>query len=232
MTDSATELSAGTGTTVTGTGTGTGGSVPPVTFTAPDGFHALPIAATERERAEKARAMVRELYKEGNEALWEQAARYYAAVGETVSDGVLAYSAFGIFTRDDGDGIAHCSFTVMAVPSGHESTEGAARGLEALLGSDPCNAVHWMDLPCGPAVACLSLRETTLPPEMTASGEPVALRTGQIQVHVPFPTGPFVAVLTLDTFALDQWQEWCGMAVAIMRTVEFGRDGQDGGALL
>ena len=75
--------------TETGTITEAPADVPPMWFVVPQGFHALPIAANEEERARKAREMVRELYPEGEEALWEPAARYYAAVGEAVSDRVL-----------------------------------------------------------------------------------------------------------------------------------------------
>lgn len=60
---------------------------------------------------------------------------------------------------------------------------------------------QWLDLPCG--------REAT------------DLVTAQIQVHVPFPTGPFTAVFTLFTAAVDYWPRFTDMMGAILRTVSF-----------
>jgi hypothetical protein len=79
----------------------------------------------------------------------------------------------------------------------------AAHGTLAILTSDPLNDARWLDLPCGPAVSCITLREVTLPSEVTATNEETKLLTGQIQVHVPFPTGPYTAVFTLYTASME-----------------------------
>lgn len=193
--------------------------IPPVWFTVPEGFHVLPLAATAEERAAGAAEFVRELFPEGDDALWVPAAPYYAAIAEAMTASGLAHAALGIFSTDDG--VAHCSFTVTAVETGTTDPEVAAQGTRKILESDPLNDVRWIDLPCGPAVACITLSEMTVAAELTAEGKDVLLHTGQIQVHVPFPTGPFTAVFTLDTSAVEHWGDFCDMMVAILRTVTF-----------
>jgi hypothetical protein len=193
--------------------------IPPLTFDVPESFHALPIAVTPEERAVLAARFVRELYPNGDENLWTPAAPYYAALGETMGARGLAYSAMGLFSIDEG--IAHCSFTVAATDSGHPSVEVAANGIREILVRDDSNDARWIDLPCGPAVSCVTLREITISAELTAGGEEAKLRMGQIQVYVPFPTGPYTAVFTLDTAAVDYWGEFSEMMMAILRTVSF-----------
>jgi hypothetical protein len=195
--------------------------VPPISFVVPESFHGLPIAATPEERAALAETFVRDLYPEGSDDLWTPAAPYYAALGEAMGDQGLAYSAMGLFSIDEG--IAHCSFTVAAVASDHPSPEVAALGIREILVREETNDARWLDLPCGPAVSCVTLREYVIGAELTASGEEVKLRMGQIQVYVPFPTGPYTAVFTLDTAAVNYWGEFSEMTMAILRSVSFAQ---------
>ncbi|MFF3488125.1 hypothetical protein ACFYXC_33275 [Streptomyces sp. NPDC002701] len=96
-----------------------------------------------------------------------------------------------------------------------------AQGILATLAADPLNDAIWIDLPCGPAVSCITVREYDLGPEVTTSGEPTKLVTGQIQVHIPFPTGPFTAIFTLYTASMDQWSEVYTLMTALLQTVSF-----------
>lgn len=193
--------------------------VPPMWFTVPEGFHGLPLGATPEERAQGAAEMVRSMFPDGDDALWTPAAPYYAAIGEVMSASGLAYAAMGFFTTEEG--VAHCSFSVAAVESGTTDPDVAANGVRAILESDPLNDVRWIDLPCGPAVACISLTRMTVPADLAASGEETILHTGRIEVHVPFSTGPYTAVFGLDTMAVEHWGDFCDMMVAILRTVSF-----------
>ncbi|MEU9447152.1 hypothetical protein [Streptomyces sp. NPDC048277] len=194
--------------------------IPPMTFVVPEGIHALPVDVSGAERLDATVEFVRDLYPGGDDALWQSAAPFYASVTEAMASAGLAFSGFGLFALDAG-GVAHCSFTVAAYASDHTDPEIAAQGILAILTSDPMNDARWLDLPCGPAVSCITLRELTLSAEMTASGEQTKLLTGQIQIHVPFPTGPFTAVFTIDTAAMDYWGEFCDMTTAILQTVSF-----------
>jgi hypothetical protein len=144
-----------------------------------------------------------------------------------MGDSGLSYSAMGLFSTDENGAegarrsIAQCAFTVAAVETDQTDPDVAAQGILAILLQDPLNDARRLDLPCGPAVSCITLREVTLSPDVTASGEEEKLLTGQIQVHVPFPTGPYTAVFTLHTASTDYWGEFCDMTVAILRTVDF-----------
>lgn len=193
--------------------------IPPLSFDVPEGFHALPLADTREERAARAAEFARQLFPKGNEELWNATAQFYALVALLMSGGGLAYAAMGLFGVEDG--VAHCAFNVAAVRSEHTSTEVAAQGIRAILADDPANDVRWIDLPCGPAISCVTLREVTFKAQITESGEDVSFLTGQIQVHVPFPTGPYTAVFTFDTSALKDFGDFCDIAAAIVRTVSF-----------
>lgn len=194
-------------------------AVPPMWFTVPEFFHAFPLGTEPDERAAAAVEFARELFPEGDEPLWDAAAPFYADLAETMTDASLAYSALGVFSTDEG--IAHCSLTVTAVESDHPDPEVAALGIQVILRNDPINDVRWLDLPCGPAVANISIREMAVGPELSASGEETTFLTGQIQVFVPFPTGPYTALVTLDTPAVNYWGEFCELMVAILKTITF-----------
>lgn len=197
-----------------------GGAIPPIWFTVPDGFFALPLAATPEERARLADSFVRELYSEADDAVWGPAAPYYAGLAEYLAQHGLSYSAVGLFGTEEG-GVAQCVFTVAAVETEQDEPETAAQGILGALGSDPLNDARWMDLPCGPAVSCVSLREFTVAAEASASGEATKLLTGQMQIHIPFATGPYTAVFTVHTASMDYWGEFCDMTTAILQTVAF-----------
>lgn len=195
-------------------------TVPPMWFVAPDGFHSLPVDANPDDRSAAATEFARGLFPEGDANLWESAAPFYAGLTEVFADVGIVYSAMCVFGDDNG-GVVHCSFTVGAVESSHTRPEDAAEVIERGLARDPLTDSRRMTLPCGPAVSNITLREITIGPELTATGEEGRLLTGQIQVFVPFPKAPFVAVFTLDTAAMDHWGELCDMTAAILQTVSF-----------
>ncbi|MBT2880926.1 hypothetical protein OHB37_20440 [Streptomyces albidoflavus] len=215
---------------------------PPFWFVAPDGFYALPLADTAEERAAAAERFVRGLYVEGDESLWGPAAPYYAGLSELMEAQGISYAAVGLYATGEegaGRGVAQAVFTVAVAPTDQAQgdTETVAQGVLAVLRSDPHNDVRWLDLPCGPAVSSVTLTRYTLAPEVTATGEPEELLTGQMQVHVPFPTGPHTAVFTLFTAFTDYWREFSDLMGELLRSVSFveptlvaldGEDGQDG----
>lgn len=194
--------------------------VPTLTFDLPEGFFPLPLAAEPEARAALSDTFVRDLYSQGDETLWTPAAPYYAALAEQLALSGVSYSALGLFSTED-EGVAQCAFTVAAVETDHADPETAAHGILAALSRDPHHDARWMDLPCGPAVSCVTMREVTLSPELTADHTEKQLLTGQIQVHVPFPTGPYTAVFTLHTASTEYWNELCDGMVATLRTVSF-----------
>ncbi|MFE9608316.1 hypothetical protein [Streptomyces sp. NPDC006012] len=216
---------------------------PPVWFLAPEGFFALPLADSPDERAARAHSFVRDLYSRGDETVWGPAAPYYSAIAELMQDTGVSYAAMGLFSTSEeertpeGDiarhdlsgGAAQCAFTLAAIPTdqAEADTDVVAQGILAALSADRYNEVDWLDLPCGPAVSCVSWRQLNLNPAMTASGEATELVTAQIQVHIPFPTGPFTAVFTLFTASVDQWSQFVEMMGGILQTVSFADPTED-----
>ncbi|MEV6313623.1 hypothetical protein [Streptomyces sp. NPDC051776] len=194
--------------------------IPPLWFDVPEGFFSLPLAATPEERSASAHDFVRGLYSQGDESIWTPAAPYYAAISEFLVDGGLSYSAVGLFSTEE-EGAAQCAFTVAALQNDLPDPATAAEGILTVLSSDPLNDARPMDLPCGPAVSCITLREIVVSPDISATGEESKLLTGQIQVHIPFPTGPYTAIFTLHTASMDYWGEFCDMTTAILQTVSF-----------
>ncbi|MEU9216976.1 hypothetical protein AB0D47_10585 [Streptomyces sp. NPDC048376] len=214
------------------------GEIPPLWFIAPEGFFALPLDATPEGRAESATTLVQNLYSRGDERIWKPAAPYYAAIGELMASTGLSYAAVGLFSTaeddaisdtdqelryDPAEGVAHCALTVGIIPTDQSDadTDVVAQGVLATLSSDPYNNAIWVDLPCGPAVSCITLREYPLDPEVTNDTKETKLLTGQIQVHVPFPTGPYTAVFTLNTPSMDYWTEIYRLMSAVLQTLSF-----------
>ncbi|MFD6285089.1 hypothetical protein ACFWDP_36190 [Streptomyces anthocyanicus] len=213
---------------------------PPVWFLVPEGFFALPLADDPGERADRAHSFVRELYTRGDETVWDPAAPYFTAMAELMENTGLSYAAMGLFStseeiqtpsgetarHDLTDGAAQCAFTLAAIPTDQAGTDAdvVAQGVLATLSKDPYNEVEWLDLPCGPAVSCTTWRQFTINKEFSASGETTDLVTAQIQVHVPFPTGPFTAVFTLFTASVDHWAKFVEILGAVLQTVSFAED--------
>jgi hypothetical protein len=200
--------------------------IPPLWFVAPEGFHALPVDAGPDTRLSAADEFARELFPEGDAHLWDSAAPFYAGLTEVFADAGLAYSAMGVFSDDNG-GVVHFSFTVGAIESPYATPDEAAGAIGRSLSRDPGNDSRRITLPCGPAVSNISVREVTVGAELTATGEEAKLLTGQIQVFVPFPTAPYVAVFTLDTAAMEYWGEICDMTAAVLETVSFRAPSDD-----
>lgn len=210
---------------------------PPIWFLIPEGFFALPLVAAPEERIERAQAFVRELYSRGDETVWGSAAPYFTAMAELLEGAGVSYAAMGVFStseeevtpggdvvrHDPSGGAAQCAFTLAAVPTDHQGadTDVVAQGILATLAKDAYNDVEWLDLPCGPAVSCVTWREFKLNPQVTASGDATDLVTAQIQVHIPFPTGPYTAVFTLFTANVDYWTKFIDLMGAILQTVSF-----------
>ena len=210
---------------------------PPIWFLVPEGFFALPLAATAEERVKRSQSFVRDLYSRGDETVWQPAAPYFAAIAELMENTGLSYAALGLFStseeeqtptgevarHDLTDGAAQCAFTLAAIPTDQteSDTDSVAQGILATLSQDPYNETQWLDLPCGPAVSCATWRELKINPAATSSGEPEDLVTAQIQIHIPFPTGPFTAVFTLFTASVDHWAQFVELMGAVLQTVSF-----------
>lgn len=194
--------------------------VPPMTFSVPENFLEYPMQVDPAERLAAAEAFVRDLYKNGDEDLWRRTAPAIAAVGEMNANAGIAYSAMGVYDNEQG-GIATCTLTITATESDHLDPEVAALGLREVLVRDEFNDSRWLDLPCGPAVSRLTVTKYPVDPELTDGAEGNEITQGQIQVYIPFPTGSWIAVLTMQTPNMEVWVEFSEMMAIIVRSVAF-----------
>ncbi|MEU5311135.1 hypothetical protein [Streptomyces sp. NPDC021562] len=198
-----------------------GAVLPPMAFRLPDGMHAIEVSLDADERAQAAQQLVREIYPRGEVPLWETMGALYSAMADQMLASGVGFFGIGLYGLEDDRGVAHCSLTIAAFESGETDQEVVAQGIKALLLRDPLREVTWLDLPCGPAVCGVSFQKLVVDGGYTKSGQDEELIMGQIQVHIPFATGPYTAVFTLDTASVEQWDEFAHAVAGIVGSVEF-----------
>jgi hypothetical protein len=194
--------------------------VPPMHFEVPANFLAYPMQEDPAERDAAAYAFARELYKNGDEELWRNAAPAIAAMGELTGGAAVGWGGMAVFDNEQG-GVASCTLTVAATESDHMDPETAALGLREALVRDEFNDSRWLNLPCGPAVSRITITKYPLDPELSAGGEAAELVQGQIQVYVPFPTGPWIAIMTMQSSNMEAWAEFSQMMAMIVNSISF-----------
>lgn len=199
--------------------------IPPMMFVLPNGFHELPLQADPAQRAAAAEALAREIYPNATEEVWQTNGPAFAAMGEMAASTGVAYAAMGVFDNEEG-GVATVNLTIAATGSDHSDPEIAALAVREVLVRDEFNDARWLDLPCGPAVSCLTATKFPLDAAVTG-GEPAELVQGQIQVYVPFPTGPFMAVVTIGSFNMEAWVPISEMAASMIKTLRFPLPGSE-----
>ncbi|MFG2790562.1 hypothetical protein [Streptomyces sp. NPDC048419] len=198
-----------------------GAALPPMAFRLPHGMHAIEVSLAADERAEAARRLVRDIYPQGQESLWESMGSLYSAMADEMLASGVGFFGIGLYEIEDGGGVAHCSLTVAVFESGETDQDVVAQGIQALMLGDPLREVTWLDLPCGPAVCGVTFQKLLVDGAYTKSSQDEELVMGQIQVHVPFSTGPYTAVFTLDTASVEQSDEFSHAVAGIVGSVEF-----------
>ncbi|MGB8944120.1 MAG: hypothetical protein WCD21_28395 [Streptomyces sp.] len=190
-------------------------------FRLPDGMHAIEVALDADERARAVDQLVKDIYPHGEPQLWEMMGALYGATADEMLAGGVSFFGIGLYDIEDGGGVAHCSLTMAVFESGETNPDVVAQGILATLEPDPLRDVTWLDLPCGPAVSAITFRQLLIDSRYTKSGRDEELVMGQIQVHIPFSTGPYTAVITLDTASVEQWEEFTHGMAGIVGSVEF-----------
>jgi hypothetical protein len=193
-------------------------SLPKMSFMIPEGVHAIEIPLDQEERIAAVGQLIRDIYPRGDEALWREVEVGYGAIVDGLSSDGISFFGIGFYSVDSG--VAHCSLNVAVIESDHPSREVAVRGIGAILQQEPLREVRWIDLPCGPAVSSVSFRNVVIDGRYTKTGEDQGLTFGQVQVYIPFPDAPYTAVFTMDTAALEQWDEFSRGMARIVRSVE------------
>ena len=196
-------------------------TLPPMAFRLPQGMHAIEVSLDAAERTEAAHRLVRDIYPRGEVPLWDAMGSLYSGMADEMLASGIGFFGIGLYDIGDGGGVAHCSLTVAVFESGGTDQEVVAQGVQAVLLRDELREVTWLDLPCGPAVCGVTFQKLVVDGAYTKSGQDEELVMGQIQVHVPFSTGPYTAVFTLDTASVEQWDEFSHAVAGIVGSVEF-----------
>lgn len=208
-------------------------SVPPLSLALPEGFHELPIDTAGDAREDAVAELVQGMYPQGSPDLWKGVAPLFASATEAMAGADLTFAAIGLF-GDGAEGVAQCALTLAVAPSNHPTAEAAAHGIREILARTSTVEAQYVDLPCGPAATGISISEVTYDGRYTTTGEPATVRMGRLQAYVPFPTGPYLAVLTLDTPAMDRWENFAVMMGSVLTSMEFleeaDADGQEKGS--
>ncbi|MFK4065669.1 hypothetical protein [Streptomyces sp. NPDC029674] len=184
-------------------------------------MHTIEVSLDPAERTHAAQQLVKSIYPNGGPPLWDMMGALYSAAADEMLTGGVCFFGIGLYDIEDQGGVAHCSLTMAVFESMEADQETVAHGILMTLQSDPMREVSWIDLPCGPAVSAMSFRKLLVDSDYTKSGEDEELVMGQIQVHIPFATGPYTAVFTLDTASMEQWDEFSSAMAGIVGSVEF-----------
>ena len=194
--------------------------VPPMLLEIPVNFLPYPMQEDPAERQAAAEEFVRALYKNGDEDLWRSTAPAIAGIGEITAGAGIEWAGMAVFDNEQG-GVATCTLTVAATESDHLTPEVAALAIREVLVRDEFNDSRWLNLPCGPAVSRITITKFPLDSEVSGGVEGAELVQGQIQVYVPFPTGPYVAILTMQTSNMEVWVPFSQMMATIVQTISF-----------
>lgn len=197
--------------------------LPALSLELPDGFHELPIDTPDSDRDEAITALVQDLYPQGNAALQAGITPLLANATRAMADADLTLAAIGLFS-DGPERVAQCALTLAVAASNHPNPEAAARGMHEILARTSSVEAQYLDLPCGPAAVGISVRQVTYDGAYTATGRPASVRMGRLQAYIPFPTGPYMAVLTLDTPAMNYWENFSVMMGSVLMALEFPED--------
>lgn len=198
-----------------------GATLPPMNFRCPEGMHTIEVSLDAPARAHAAHQLVRDIYPNGEPSLCNIMGALYSATADEMLTGGVSFFGIGLYDIENHGGVAHCSLTMAVFESGEADQETVAQGILVTLQSDPLREVTWIDLPCGPAVSAISFRKLLVDGQYTKSGQDEELVMGQIQVHIPFATGPYTAVFTLDTASMEQWDEFSSAMAGIVGSVDF-----------
>jgi len=195
-------------------------NIPPFSLEVPEGFHELPVAVAAEAREQSLADLVQGIYPQAGPEVRQAVTPMVASATAVMADAQLTYAAIGLFS-DGPDKVAQCALTLAVAPSDHPTAEVAAHGIREILARTESVEAEYVALPCGPAVTAISISEVTYDGEYTTTGEPATVRMGRLRAYVPFPTGPYLAVLTLDTPAMDYWENFSVMMGAVLMSLEF-----------
>ncbi|MYW00198.1 hypothetical protein [Streptomyces sp. SID3343] len=208
---------------------------PPVWFKLPDAFTQIPLDDDLEVRADRVGELVMgdvesiTSYEEAESLV--KAMAFWGAMSEVLDEQGAMIAAILAVPRDTGDEVDVISFALTFTQVTPAPPEVAIPGLLTTVEREKPDAdVRAMTLPCGEAVAAVAIGDLRLPVPEPEPGRPDTLDMfmGHIQVLIPVPNEPWLAVFDMTSTAQESWPECSELMAGIMRSVSFTEpDGSD-----
>ncbi|MFJ2827711.1 hypothetical protein ACIPC1_08900 [Streptomyces sp. NPDC087263] len=161
-----------------------------VRWVMPEIYHDLPIHQTDDDEAIR---LLEELANKALPGAGEDDKTRFGAVCALGFDDLLAagaeYAAICVSAVEETPCTATLFASLVDSPEVDGGVSGAVREISSSLGRLGAGEASRIELPCGPAVSYIGVRESQFTGELTESGESFTFPTSFIRVYVPLPNG-------------------------------------------
>jgi hypothetical protein len=196
-----------------------------VRWVVPEIFHDIPIQEEDDDRAVQ---LLGELAEKALPGAPQEEQTKLAVMCALSVDGLSAagaeYAAICVTAVEN----VPCTATLFVSLADGPDTDGVRNTVNKILsslGGVGVGEISLIELPCGPAVSCIGIREEKLVGELTESGEGFAFPTAYIRVYVPLPNGT-VVVMEMSTPSMDGWDVFSTMFGNVVSSIRlFNADG-------
>ncbi|MFI5757704.1 hypothetical protein [Streptomyces sp. NPDC051569] len=174
------------------------------------------------ERAAHLRSIAYAVWPEGTDFQRDTVLSWYSeAAGDAAESGAF-YSGFCLASTED-DRITTASLLARVDPLAEQDAVVSAAGIHELLSGNPHRDVVRVDVPCGPAVLCLTgLEWKPVDPNADASSdqrENMGISMIRADLYVPLPLMSQLLVLSLTTPSLPEVPDYVAILSHIAQTL-------------
>ncbi|NEB06204.1 hypothetical protein [Streptomyces sp. SID13726] len=192
---------------------------PRLNFRVPPAFYELPVWETPELVGEALIELAQDVYPQGNPELWFQYAATQLPVVAQMMDAGVGYAGFCLLDLDGRRSTATVTAALLeSVPDGQKMTASSVAAELAGLGDQAQVETVW--LTAGEAVARFSADVTTLPAELTDSGQPEDVEVGKIAVFLPLRKDAEMVLFELSTPCMQDWDLYSDLFFNIVNTLE------------
>ncbi|MGH3771859.1 MAG: hypothetical protein ACRDRW_10745 [Pseudonocardiaceae bacterium] len=192
------------------------------TIELPDGFVALPSAATS---AEIGRALEELFHLPPGDTSAGKVAESLSALGLIAAASGAEYTSIGFFrSPDDPQRPVSVLLTAARMPSDHDDPTIVIAGLREAYAQDPDTDAQVLQLPSGPALA--TIREEPAMIEIEGA-DSLPLLQRQVLAWIPDPAGCTVAMVGLASSSWRDWPHVCDLALDVFESMSWDNSAQD-----
>lgn len=196
----------------------------PLNFSLQPGFTAIDLAESAQDRAEKMLdSLQRNMPELGVEEHLRAIMAYEYSVRRMREEGVIYAANFVGRSSEDSSTATTAQFSVVLQAAELKASQPLTIPAEELRKRPSCK-VDFVDLPVGRSLVVVE--ETTLQPEVNLAGHDSApqRRTRQFQVIIPLSSRDELAIFSLATECLQDWDDYVGMMAEICKTISWRED--------